>query len=187
MHRVILHIDMDAFFASIEQRDNPQYRGKPVVVGADPKGGKGRGVVSACSYEARKFGIHSALPISQAYRRCSNCIFLPPQTKKYQRVSLSIRKIYHHFTPLVEPISIDEAFLDITGSQRLFGTPEEIAASLKKMVREKENLPASVGIAPNKFIAKIASDISKPDGLLIVKAEEIKDFLHPLPINRLWE
>lgn len=186
MQRVILHIDMDAFFASIEQKDNPQYRGKPVIVGADPKGGKGRGVVSACSYEARKFGIHSAMPISQAYCRCPQGIFLRPRMEKYQKVSQNIREIFYQFTPLVESISIDEAFLDITGSQRLFGSPEEIGNSLKKLIREKENLSSSVGIAPNKFLAKIASDLCKPDGLLIVKPTEIKKILHPLLINKLW-
>lgn len=186
MNRVILHIDMDAFFASVEQRDNPQYQGKPVIVGADPKKGKGRGVVSACSYEARKFGIHSAMPISQAYFRCPNAIFLGPRMDRYQTISRNIREIFYHFTPLVEPISIDEAFLDITGSQSLFGSPGEIAVLLKNMIREREALAASIGIAPNKFIAKIASDVCKPDGLLIIKPDEIKAFLHPLSISQLW-
>lgn len=181
-----MHVDMDAFFASIEQRDNPFCRGKPVIVGSDPKEGKGRGVVAACSYEARRYGIHSAMPISQAYHRCPNATFLKPRMKRYQEVSLSIRDIFYYFTPLVEPISIDEAFLDITGSLRLFGTPKQIANALKKEIREKENLAASVGIAPNKFLSKMASAHCKPDGLLIIKEKEIKNFLHPLPISKLW-
>jgi nucleotidyltransferase/DNA polymerase involved in DNA repair len=186
MKSIILHVDMDAFFASIEQRDNPFCRGKPVIVGSDPKEGKGRGVVAACSYEARRYGIHSAMPISQAYHRCPNATFLRPRMRRYQEVSRSIREIFYYFTPLVEPISIDEAFLDITGSLRLFGTPEQIANSLKKEIREKENLCASVGIAPNKFLAKMASAHCKPDGLLIIKEKEVKNFLHPLPISKLW-
>lgn len=186
MKSIILHVDMDAFFASIEQRDNPLYRDKPLIVGSDPKEGKGRGVVSACSYEARKFGIHSAMPISQAYHRCPNAVFLRPRMEKYQEVSHSIRDIFYRFTPLVEPISIDEAFLDITGSLRLFGSPKQIALSLKEEIRNKENLSASVGIAANKFLAKMASAHCKPDGLLIIEEKEAKNFLHPLPISKLW-
>ncbi len=184
--RVIVHVDMDAFFAAVEQRDNPGLRGKPVVVGADPQGGKGRGVVSTCSYEARKFGVHSAQPISEAYRRCPQAVFLPPDFKKYSQVSAQIHKIFYDFTPDVEPISIDEAFLDITGSFHFYKTPLETCRQLKKRIKEEVRLTASVGIAPVKFVAKIASDFSKPDGLLEITAEKLLNFLHPLPIEKLW-
>ena len=137
MARVILHVDMDAFFASIEQRDHPELKGKPVIVGADPKGGKGRGVVSACSYEARKYGIHSAMPISYAYFRCPHAHFLPVDMKRYQEVSKRIMRILKRFTPAVEPVSIDEAFLDVTGSIRLFGSGMRIAFLIKEAIRKE--------------------------------------------------
>jgi len=184
--RVILHVDMDAFFAAIEQRDHPQYRGKPVIVGADPKGGKGRGVVSTCSYEARKFGVHSAMPISQAYRLCPQGIYVPPNGKLYQQVSREIFEIFYEFTDAVEPLSIDEAFLDVTGSLRLFGTGREIAEKIKQRIYEKEHLTASVGVAPNKYLTKIASDLEKPDGLVVVNPDRVQEFLEPLDISRLW-
>ncbi|MEE4312453.1 MAG: DNA polymerase IV [candidate division KSB1 bacterium] len=186
MERIILHIDMDAFFAAIEQRDHPEYRGKPVVVGADPKEGKGRGVVSTCSYEAREYGIHSAMPISQAYRRCPHAIYLHGRMERYQDVSRSVMKILGDFSAIVEPISIDEAFLDISGCIRLLGTPERIAKSMKQRIRDELGLTASVGIAPTKFVAKIASDLEKPDGLVIVSADQIETFLRPLPISKMW-
>ena len=186
MRRIILHIDMDAFFAAIEELDHPEYRGKPVVVGADPKGGSGRGVVSTCNYEARKFGIHSALPISQAYQRCPTAIYVPPRLRRYVDCSRKLFSILTEFSPKVEPISIDEAFIDITGCTRLLGSPGEIAKKIKQSIRDRLGLTASIGIAPNKFIAKIASDLEKPDGLVIVEPEKMLDFLHPLPISKMW-
>ncbi len=184
--RFIVHVDMDAFYAAVEQRDNPAYRGKPVVVGADPKGGAGRGVVSACSYEAREYGIHSAMPISTAYKRCPHAVFIRGGMQKYVRISRQIFAILERFTPDVEPISIDEAFLDITGSYHLFGTPENTCRRIKAMVREETGLIASIGMAPNKMTAKIASDLEKPDGLVIVSREGLLGFLHPLPVEKLW-
>ncbi|MDZ7316850.1 MAG: DNA polymerase IV [candidate division KSB1 bacterium] len=186
MSRWILHLDMDAFFAAVEQLDFPELRGKPVVVGADPKGGKGRGVVSTCSYEARAFGIRSAMPISEAYRRCPQAVFVRPRGKRYGEISRQIMQILGEFSPLVEPISIDEAFVDITSTLKFFGSPEETARRIKARVRQETGLTASVGLAPNKFIAKIASDLRKPDGLVIVREEEVQSFLAPLPISRLW-
>jgi len=186
MERVILHVDMDAFFAAVEQRDHPEYKGKPVIVGADPKDGKGRGVVSTCSYEAREFGVHSALPISQAYKLCPQGIYVYPNGKLYSQVSKEIFEIFYEFTDAVEPLSIDEAFLDVTGSQKLFGTGEEMAQQVKNRIVEKERITASVGVAPNKYLAKIASDLDKPDGLVVVDKNRIQEFLHPLDISRLW-
>jgi DNA polymerase-4 len=184
--RSILHVDMDAFYASVEQLDEPSYKGKPVIVGADPKGGKGRGVVAACSYEARKFGVHSALPIGQAWKLCPEGIYVRPRMARYVEVSHQIMEVFHNYTDLVEPLSIDEAFLDVTGSSALHGTGEEIARKIKMSIREKTHLTASVGVAPNKFLAKIASDLRKPDGLVIVDENQIADFLGELPISRLW-
>jgi len=185
-NRFIVHVDMDAFFAAIEQRDQPALNGKPVVVGADPKGGRGRGVVSTCSYEARVFGIHSAMPISQAYRRCPHAVFLPPRMHVYSRESHRIFTIMLRFTPDIEPVSIDEAFLDITASHQLFGTPEETCRLLKRTIREETGLTASVGMAPNKMTAKIASDLEKPDGMVVVTPAGLRDFLNPLPVEKLW-
>ncbi len=177
---------MDAFFAAVEQRDHPELLGKPVIVGADPKNGKGRGIVATCSYEARKFGVHSAQPISEAWRLCPHGIYLPPAMEKYQRASDRIMSIFLDFTDLVEPISVDEAFLDVTGSLRLFGTGPEIAARIKERVRRQTRLTCSVGIASNKFVAKVASDLKKPDGLVVVEPGREKEFLAPLPVGRLW-
>ena len=177
---------MDAFFAAVEQRDDPHLKGKPVVVGADPKGGKGRGVVSTCSYEARRYGIHSAMPISTAYRKCPQAVFLPVNGEKYSAVSSEIYGIFNEFTPDVEPVSIDEAFLDITGSYRIFGTPLETCALLKARIKEKTGLTASIGLAPTKMAAKIASDLKKPDGLVEVRTEKLLDFLRPLEVRKLW-
>jgi len=184
--RVILHVDMDAFYASIEQLDDPSLKGKPVIVGADPREGRGRGVVAACSYEARKFGVHSALPISQAWRLCPQGSYVPVRMARYIEVSKVVMDVLHRFTNLVEPLSIDEAFLDVSGSLALLGSPEVIARSVKNQIREATGLCASVGVAPNKFVAKIASDLRKPDGLVIVKVHEVEDFLKELPISRLW-
>jgi DNA polymerase-4 len=181
--RSIIHVDMDAFYASVEQRDRPECIGKPVIVGADPRG---RGVVSTASYEARKYGIHSAMPISEAYRRCPHGIFLPVDGEKYGRVSAEIMKILEGFSPLVEPLSLDEAFLDITGTERLLGPPIEVARSIKVRIRAITHLTASVGVAPNKFLAKIASDLKKPDGLVEVKPGHEAEFLAALPIRRMW-
>ena len=186
MSKTIAHLDMDAFFAAVEQRDNPSLKGKPVVIGADPQGGHGRGVVSTCSYEARPFGIRSALPISKAYQLCPNAVFLRGSHAKYRAVSKEIFAILHHFTPTVEPISIDEAFLDISGCFRTYGGPSGLAMAIKKRIREEVGLNASIGIAPVKMVAKIASDYCKPDGLLEIKPEGVLDFLWPLTIGKIW-
>ncbi len=184
--RTIIHLDMDAFFASVEQRDDPALRGKPVVVGADPKGGAGRGVVSACSYEARPFGIHSAMPISRAYRLCPTAVYVRPRMARYVEMSDRIFAILREYTDLVEPLSIDEAFLDVTASQHLFGPAAEIGRTLKARVRSELGLVASIGLAPNKFLAKVGSDLGKPDGFVIVAPGKEREFLDPLPISRLW-
>lgn len=184
--RSILHVDMDAFYASIEQLDNPTYKGKPVIVGADPKGGRGRGVVAACSYEARKFGVHSALPISRAWILCPKGVYVRPRMERYVEVSRHVMGVLRRYTELVEPLSIDEAFLDVTESAPSKGTPESMAASIKKEIREATGLTASVGVAPNKFLAKIASDLKKPDGLVVVEGKDIEAFLRDLPVSRLW-
>jgi len=182
----IAHIDMDAFFASCEEKYNPSYKGKPIIVGSDPKGGKGRGVVAACSYAARKFGIHSAMPISIAYNKCPHGVFVTPHMDRYATESYKIFKIFEKFTPDIEPISVDEAFLDITGSHQHFGGPIETCKTMKREIKNKLGLTASVGLAPNKMTAKIASDIKKPDGFVVVTPENLLNFIHPLPINKLW-
>ena len=181
--RSIVHVDMDAFYAAVEQRDCPEIRGKPVIVGADPRG---RGVVSTASYEARRYGIHSATPIGRAFRLCPHGVFLPVDMPKYARVSAEIMAILADFTPAVEPLSLDEAFLDVTGSQHLFGPPLEIARRIKARILAEVGLTASAGIAPNKFLAKVASDLEKPDGLVEVRLGEEAAFLRDLPIQRLW-
>lgn len=182
----IIHVDMDAFFASVVQRDNPAFRGKPVIVGSDPKRGKGRGVVAACSYEARKYGIHSAMPISTAYKRCPHGIFVTPDMNRYHEASCRIFSILETFTPDIEPISVDEAFMDITGSSHLFGGPVETCKKIKHKIKKATGLTASVGMAPNKMTAKIASDLKKPDGLVVVQKTDLISFLHPLPIAKIW-
>lgn len=184
--RVIVHVDMDAFFASIEERDNPAYRGKPIIVGADPKGGRGRGVVSTCSYAARKFGIHSAMPISTAYRRCSGAVFLPVDYEKYSRVSAQILYILEGFTPDIEQVSIDEAFLDMSDTYQRHGSPYEACSTIKRRIKEETGLSASVGVAPTKMAAKIASGLCKPDGLLEVTEDKLLDFLRVLDVDLLW-
>jgi nucleotidyltransferase/DNA polymerase involved in DNA repair len=177
---------MDAFFASVEQRDHPEWVGKPVIVGADPKGGKGRGVVSTCSYEARKYGVHSAMPISQAFRLCPKGIYVLPDGKRYGEASRKIFQVFENYTPHIEAISCDEAFLDITGTRHLFGSPYETAVMIKKKIFEQVRLTASIGIAVNKLIAKIASDKCKPNGILEIPPEKTLEFLWPLPVERLW-
>ncbi|AZR73048.1 hypothetical protein BBF96_06330 [Anoxybacter fermentans] len=180
----ILHVDMDAFFAAVEQRDNPELKGKPVIIGgSDPTL---RGVVSTCSYEARKYGVRSAMPLREAYRRCPHGIYLPGNYGKYEQVSKQIRQIFYRFTPLVEPVSLDEAFLDVHGCERLFGNPIEIGLKIKKAIKKELDLTASVGIAPNKFLAKLASDLEKPDGFVVITKDQIEEVLWPLPITRLW-
>lgn len=179
---IILHADMDAFYASIEQRDRPELRGKPVIVG----GTSLRGVVSAASYEARRFGVHSAMPTAQARKLCPQAVFLPGDMAKYQRVSAQIRTVFETVSPLVEPLSLDEAFIDITGSTTLLGSPRTIGTLLRARVREATDLAVSVGIGPGKMVAKIASDLSKPDGLLEVDPGGVPEFLAPLPVGRLW-
>ena len=182
MTRAIIHLDMDAFYASVEVLDNPSLRGKPVIVG----GSERRGVVSAASYEARPFGVHSAMPTATAKRLCPHGIFLPVRMERYQEASEKVFAIFRRFTPLVEPLSIDEAFLDVTGCERLFGSAEEVARKIKAAVREETGLTVSAGVAPNKFLAKIASDLGKPDGLTIVPPGNEIGFLGPLPVGKLW-
>ena len=180
---MILHIDMDAFYAAVEQRDNPALRGKPVVVGGSKTG---RGVVSAASYEARKYGIHSAMPGQRAASLCPHVIFVPGRIDHYAMVGKQVREIFHRYTPLVQPLSLDEAFLDVTGSKKLFGDAGTIGREIKSAIRNELNLTASVGIAPLKFVAKIASDLGKPDGFVEVADDQVIQFLDPLPISRLW-
>jgi nucleotidyltransferase/DNA polymerase involved in DNA repair len=184
--RSILHVDMDAFFAAVEQRDHPELRGRPVIVGADPKGGHGRGVVSTASYEARRFGVGSAMPISQAWRACPHGVYLPPDMGRYARESRRVMDLLRRFTDRVEPVSIDEAFLDVTASRRALGPAEAVARQLKAAIREKTGLTASVGVATSKLVAKVASDMRKPDGLVVVAPGEEAAFLAPLPVRRLW-
>jgi DNA polymerase-4 len=183
MTKKIIHIDMDAFYASVEQHDNPALQGRPVIVGGDPEK---RGVVSAASYEARTYGVHSAMPSSQARRLCPQGVFLPVRMHRYREVSGQIFQLLREYTPLVEPLSLDESFLDVTGSEKLFGPAPQIAKEVKRRIRETTGLTASAGIAPNKFLAKIASDYRKPDGLVEVKPEEVQGFLRELPISKLW-
>lgn len=180
--RQIIHLDMDAFYASVEMLDNPTLKGKPVIVG----GPKQRGVVSAASYEARKFGIHSAQPMAVAMRACPQGHFLPVRMARYKEVSDQIFAIFSQYTPLIEPLSLDEAFLDVTASVQLFGPSESIAQAIKKSVLENIGLTVSAGVASSKLVAKIASDLDKPDGLTIVPAGKARQFLAPLPIERLW-
>jgi DNA polymerase-4 len=182
-NRQIIHVDMDAFYASVEQLDNPDLVGKPVIVGGDPKQ---RGVVSAASYEARKFGVHSAMPMSQAIRLCPNAIVLPVRMERYAEISQQIHTTFERFTPQIEPISLDEAFLDVTGSIQLFGSAEKIGRAIKDQIRENLGLVASVGIATNKFLAKLASDLDKPDGFVVITKENKQQILDPLPVSRIW-
>jgi DNA polymerase-4 len=178
----IIHLDMEAFYPAVEVLDNPDLKGKPVIVG----GSRERGVVSSASYEARKFGVHSAQPIATARRLCPDGIYLPVKMSRYKEVSDKVFEIFYRFTPLVEPLSIDEAFLDVTGSVRLLGQPENVAIGIKQIVRKETGLTVSAGVAPSKFVAKIASDIDKPDGLTVVPPDKVREFLDPLPIKKMW-
>jgi DNA polymerase-4 len=180
---MILHVDMDAFYASVEERDRPELVGKPLIVGGTPQG---RGVVAAANYVVRKFGVHSAMPTSTALRLCPHAIVLPPRLHYYAEVSDQIRTILERYTPLIEPLSLDEAFLDVTGSELIFGTAPDIGRRIKHEIRSEVRLVASVGVAPNKFLAKIASDLQKPDGFVVVDPTRILEFLDPLPVGRLW-
>lgn len=182
MERTILHIDMDAFFAAIEVLDHPELRGKPVIVGGVTTN---RGVVSTANYEARGFGIHSAMPMFQAREKCPGGVFLKVNMPRYKEMSGKIMRILEDFTPLVEQVSIDEAFLDITGMEGLLGNPEQIARQIKDHVSSETSLTCSIGIAPNKFLAKVASDMHKPDGLMIIQAGEVDTFLASLPIEKI--
>ncbi len=183
MPRTIAHVDMDAFYAAVEQRDQPALRGKPVIVGGPPQA---RGVVSAASYEARQFGVRSAMPTREAFRLCPHGVFLPVRMERYAEVSQQVMTILGDFTPAVEQISVDEAFLDLTGTERLLGPAAPVCAAIQQRIRDELQLTASVGLAPNKFLAKIASDLRKPDALVVVPPEGIAEFLAPLPIAKLW-
>ncbi len=181
--RIILHGDMDAFYAAVEQRDRPEFRGKPLIVGGPGK----RSVVSTASYEARKFGIKSAMPMVEARRRCPEALVVPPDFRRYEAASRVINEVFHRYSPLVEPLSLDEAFIDMTGAERLFGSPEAMAAALKRDVFEASlGLTISVGVSSTKFVAKVASDFQKPDGLTVVPPDEVTSFLFPMPVGRLW-
>ena len=182
-HKAIIHIDMDAFFAAIEIRDNPSLAGKPVIIGGSPRS---RGVVSTCSYEARKYGVHSAMASSEAYRLCPQGVFLPGDYTRYSAVSRQIHAIFDEFTPMVLPLSCDEAFLDVTGVQRLFGRPEDIAENIRERIYSVVRLTASAGVAGTMFVAKIASDMNKPDGMTVIRNDEVMSRLAPLPVGRLW-
>lgn len=181
--RAILHVDMDAFYASIEIRDDPTLRGKPVIVGGLPES---RGVVAAASYEVRKYGVHSAMSSYRARKLCPHAIFVPGRMSHYADVSKQIFAILRSYTPLVEPLSIDEAFLDVSGSRNLFGSAVDIGRAIKKRIRTETELTASVGVAPNKFLAKLASDMEKPDGLVVVKADRAAALLADLPVGKIW-
>jgi DNA polymerase-4 len=180
--RTIIHVDMDAFYASVERLDQPELKGLPVVVG----GLGARGVVATASYEARKFGVHSAMPMGRARRLCPDARFIRPRMERYRAISREVFCQFREFTPLVEGLSLDEAFLDVSDSLKLFGSPDSIGARVKALILEATGLTASVGVAHNKFLAKLASDACKPDGLLWIKPDRVKAFLDPMPISRLW-
>ena len=181
--RHIAHVDMDEFFAAVEKLDHPEYRGKPLLIGGDPKG---RGVVSTASYEARPFGCRSAMPMSVALRLCPQAIVLPVRGSRYAEMSDEVFAVLGKFSPLVEPVSIDEAFVDLTGTQRLLGEPADVARRIRLAIRRETQLTASVGLAPNKFLAKMASDLHKPDGLTIITPDTIQSTLDPLKVGKLW-
>jgi DNA polymerase IV len=180
--RTILHVDMDAFYASVEERDRPELKGKPLIVG----GTTGRGVVAAASYAVRRFGVRSAMPMREALKRCPHAICVAPRMARYKEVSAQVFAIFHEFTPLVEGLSLDEAFLDVTGSERLFGEPAVIGAEIRRRIRAMTELTASVGIAPNKSLAKIASDLNKPDGLFCIGPHNLHEVLERLAVERLF-
>ena len=180
--RWIMHVDMDAFFASVEQMDHPEYQGKPLIVG----GLSSRGVVSTCSYEARKYGVHSAMSTVKAHQLCPQGIFIPGRHWRYEEVSAEIMAIFHEFSPCVEPLSIDEAFLDLSGMEKLVGNVEALGEKIKERIKKDVGLTASVGLAPNKFLAKLASDLDKPDGLVIIHQKEAATFIGPLPVGKIF-
>ena len=182
--RTIVHVDLDAFFAAVEMLLHPEYRGKPLVVGADPTAR--RGVVATCSYEARRYGIRSAMPMREAVRRCPHAIFVRPDRERYAHYSRLFHQTLKSFSPVVEPVSVDEAFVDMTGCEHFYPGAAAIGAAIKERVRAATGLTASVGVGPNKFIAKLASDSGKPDGLVVVGPDEVEPFLAPLPVERLW-
>src|SRR6266436_10281681 len=179
--RKIVHIDMDAFYASVEQRDNPQLRGKPVVVAWRGS----RSVICAASYEARQFGVRSAMPAARAERLCPSAVFLPPDFPRYRTVSRQVREIFKRHTDLIEPLSLDEAYLDVSENKTGLPTATQVARAIREQIRTELSLTASAGVAPNKFLAKIASDWRKPDGLFVIQPEEVESFLLPLPVGRL--
>lgn len=183
MTRKIIHLDMDAFYASVEIRDRPELAKRPVAVGGRPDG---RGVVAAANYIARRLGVFSAMPTATALRICPELVVLPPRHESYAEVSRHIHAIFQRYTPQIEPLALDEAFLDVTGSERLFGSPQRIGGEIKQSILEELSLVASVGIAPNKFLAKLASDIEKPDGFVVVSEDNIEAFLRDLPVTRIW-
>lgn len=185
MPRVIFHVDMDAFYVSVERRESPDLVGKPVIVGADPKGGKGRGVVMACSYEARELGIRSGMPISTAWRKVPQAVYLPPNYDLYGSVSENVMNLLRSYADVLEHLSIDEAFLDVSTKVRDFEGAAEYARRVKAAVRAQEGLACTIGVAPNKSAAKIASDLAKPDGLKVVKPDELVAFLAPLPVTKI--
>ncbi len=180
---MILHVDMDAFYASVEERDQPTLRGQPVIVGGSAEK---RGVVAAANYVVRSFGVHSAMPTSTALKLCPHAVLMPVRMSHYAEISRSLHEIFFRYTPLVEPLALDEAFLDVSGSGRLFGSPEKMAREVKKAIHDELGLVASVGVAPNKFLAKLASDLEKPDGLVVIARENVQEVLDPLPVGRIW-
>jgi len=184
IRKIIFHIDMDSFYASVEMRDRPELTGKPVVIGADPKEGHGRGVVSTCSYEARKFGIKSAMPVSNAYRLCPQCIFLPVNMSLYRKVSENVMGILRQFSDKFQQVSVDEAYLDMSHLKD-YNNAEDVGYRIKEKIKEEERITCSVGIGPSMVIAKISSDYNKPDGLTIVKPKEVMDFLAPMPVGKI--
>lgn len=180
---IILHIDMDAFYASVEQLDNPELKGKPVIVGGSARQ---RSVVAAASYEVRKYGVHSAMPTARAMKLCPHAILLPVRMARYAEISKQIHKIFYDYTPEIEPISLDEAFLDVTASIPLFGSAERTGKEIKARIKQELGLTASVGLAPNKFLAKLASDMEKPDGFVVITEQNKQHILDPLPVSRIW-
>ena len=182
MQRWIMHVDMDAFFASVEALDRPELRGQPVIVGGQSL----RGVVSTCSYEARRYGVHSAMPITQAHRLCPQGIFVPVRMARYKEVSKQIMAIFHELSPLVEQLSIDEAFLDVSGMELLYASPQAVGDMAKQRIKNEIGITASVGLAPNKFLAKLASDLQKPDGFTVITHEEAREFIAPLPVGKIF-
>jgi nucleotidyltransferase/DNA polymerase involved in DNA repair len=183
--RIVLHVDLDAFYASVEQRDNPALRGLPVIVGADPQNGQGRGVVAAASYEARKFGVRSAMPITQAWRRCPEGVYLRPDFRRYHAASARVMAILAEAAEKFEPASIDEAYLDLTGRVGDFAAAHQLAEALQRRIRAEEGLTVSIGIGPNKLVAKIATDLRKPNGITVIRPEHAEERLAPLPASRI--